>query len=158
VKRIGLLSIIALCAVAVVLALTACGGGSGDSPSGGAAGMGDPSETMAPLADENLEDLEFTRASFRWDSNDDGTLETVLVNYYKNGDEAPDAIGLTMGRSNDEGIIDSAYEIERVQEGSDEEGPFLVIDYLSGDQNSHDTTARSLVRLVNGEFETEAID
>ena len=165
-KRTSLLVIIALISVLALVALAACGQEEGQTVSGGATDIdAPPVEATAPepepagieIDESALEDVDFTRASFQWDTNDDGSMETVLVNYYKNGDEAPDAIGLTLGRDNDEGFIDRAYEIENVREGSDDEGPFLVIDYECGDYYSHDTIARSRVRLVNGVFETEPV-
>ena len=163
-KRITLIAIIALCAALALVALGGCQSKTEQHISGGLTDIDNPPvENTAPepepaaIDESELEDIDFTRASFRWDTNDDGTMETVLVNYYKNGDEAPDSIGLTLGRNNDEGIIDSAYEIERVREGSDNEGPFLVIDYQCGDYYSHDSIASSQVRLVSGVFETTPV-
>ena len=163
-KRTSLLAIIALVAVLALIALGGCQSKTEQHISGGLADIDHPPvENTAPepepatIDESSLEDIDFTRASFQWDTNDDGTVETVLVNYYKNGDEAPDAIGLTMGRNNDEGIIDNAYEIERVREGSDSQGPFLVIDYQYGDYYSHDDIARSQVRVVSGVFEAEPV-
>ena len=96
-------------------------------------------------------------SSYEWDANGDGSYERLDIDFIDNGDEAPSVMQLTLydgGSVMAEGWIDSAYEIQMVIIGKDEQGTYAQVHYLAGDYYQHDTEAVCTLRLVDGKIVT----
>ena len=90
-------------------------------------------------------------ATFSWDGNGDGVDETYAFKYYDNGDEAPNAIELSLVSEWSESVwLDGAYSITELRSEQDDWGPYLYIKYTYGDYWSHDAEADTVVRLEDG--------
>ncbi len=121
----------------------------------GQQGSGDPQ--LAGTLEENFD---YSDGFFEWDADGDGNAEKFEINFYRNGDEAPDVLEITVvSGSVPEGeiLISGAYDITGLTAETDKEGPSLLISYTAGDYYSHDAEAKSRVRLRDGVFETEEI-
>ncbi len=88
---------------------------------------------------------------FSWDVDGDGTDETFSVTYHDNGDEAPNQIEI-QGVSSWYGStwIDAAYSITDMYARSDDQGPYLYVDYTWGDYWGHDNPGFCEIRLQDG--------
>ncbi|MDO4538360.1 MAG: hypothetical protein Q4B54_09390 [Coriobacteriales bacterium] len=110
-----------------------------------------PLLTSASGAKDEPAPLNFTGNSFSWDGEDNGTVETYFVDYYDNGDEAPNTIEfIRSGEQSTGAFLDAAYSIESLEAKRDDQGPYLLISYTTGDYYNHDTAAQATLRIADG--------
>ncbi len=100
----------------------------------------------------------YENGAYLWDADGDGTREHMWVEFCDNGDEAPSSLSVRVfgDKLDASGYIERAYEIDEIESGTDDKGPYLVVRYLQGDYYRHDHIATCTLRVVGDELRVDS--
>lgn len=114
-------------------------------------------ELVAQEMPKEGSELQPQNGAYFWDATGDGMLEHMWIDVTDNGDEAPSVMNVRVfGEDLDtSAIINGGYSVNSVTLNRDDQGPYVVLDYNSGDYYSHDTPSRCVIRVVGDELRVE---
>lgn len=105
------------------------------------------------------ENVPYENGAYLWDANGDGNYEHLSFKFSDNGDEAPSVMLMTLegpiSNVEAEGMIDAAYDIGSLESGTDEKGPYLIVECTRGDFYSHNYPTKVKVRLAGNKLVVE---